>query len=209
MKQLIIILALFTLNTVVFATAFAQDQATTPHKKPAKKKAVTKAPPPPPTVEVEHESTSTSPLKMSAGFSIGVLNSAFALGPSFKIELPKTIDGNHFRFGGETGFYYVSKNGVHGFAIPLMATGTYLMNIPGEFKPYFGAGLGISFDHASTGDVTVGPVTVSGTSSTDVHFAFLAIPGMSFGNDGKFYAEIPIGTLYDGFAVLPTFGMHF
>lgn len=213
MKLLLVVLSVFALNH----TTFAQDSSTpsaspAPSPVPVKKKSKKKVTKPAEAVATPTPAEPTptqNEIQFSGAFSIGTLNSFFAFGPSVQGEIPMTIDGNHFKFGGETGFFYATQSGVHGFSIPLIATGTYLLPPSGSLKLYAGVGMGISIDHASTSDITVAGITVSGASSTDVHFVFLLRPGLTFGEQDQYFAELPIGTLFDGFALLPTFGMHF
>ena len=142
--------------------------------------------------------------EVSAAASLGSLNSYLAFGPSVRVETPLNIQGERYLFGGETGFYYATKANSTGFSVPMMATGKYLFKPVETYHFYAGLGIGVSVDHSN--DTLF---SANGTSTNAVSFAILLHPGVSLGENGKYFIELPFGSFFNGFAFLPTFGAHF
>ncbi|MBC7397720.1 MAG: outer membrane beta-barrel protein [Bdellovibrionales bacterium] len=132
--------------------------------------------------------------EFAVSLGLGTIYSRFVFGVGFKAQWPVEMDGNDFKFGGQTGFY-LAPSSTSTFIIPFLGTAEYEFRTSNSLKPYIGVGLGLTIAKASGFD-----------SSTD--FGFLFIPGVNC-EDGHYFAEIPIGTLGGGFAVLPSVGMHF
>jgi hypothetical protein len=152
-------------------------------------------------------STAASGPNFAVAATLGSVGGAFTIGPSFYAEWPMTLEGNDFAFGAQTGFWFFDG----GWAIPVMATGKYTFHVSGSIKPYVAVGLGIALLHANGVSFTnpFTGTTTTGGSDTSVKFAFLARPGINFGQADKFFAELPLGTIGSGFAILPTFGLRF
>jgi opacity protein-like surface antigen len=145
-------------------------------------------------------------LLVSGELGLGTLGSKFAFGFGLRVESPMSLEGNHVRFGLQTGFYY-GPSDPSTWTIPILAIGTYDFRVTsGTIKPYVGLGLGVAISHANGVDVP-GFGTIGGGSSTD--FAWQLKPGAGFGNEGKMYVELPLGTISGTFYIIPSIGMHF
>lgn len=140
----------------------------------------------------------------SAAASLGSLDGTFLVGPSLYVEWPMTLDGKDFAFGGRTGIYFMSG----GYVIPIMATGKYNFAASSNIKPYVGLDMGLAIAKSSDVTVTVLGVTTTVSGGSATKFALLARPGINFGEGGKWFAELPLGT-FGAFVILPTFGYHF
>jgi hypothetical protein len=151
-----------------------------------------------PTADMAGHSYSESHPEFSADVGLGDINSKFAFGIGLKGQVPIVIDGNDFKFGLRSGFYF-GPSSPTSWAIPILATSEYDFKGDNVFKPYLGLEIGADVDHAS----------YEGTSSTGANFAFLFVPGVNFGDGYHYFIELPIGTMADGFCVLPSLGMHF
>jgi hypothetical protein len=149
--------------------------------------------------------------------SLGAVDGTFVWGPGLQLEWPVIIEGNSFAFGFQTGFYYSSTSqevlGVKAtgkeWGIPLMVTGKYL--IPTDvniLKPYLALAMGLGIDHSS-GEAIVANAVTKVASETNIHFTLLARPGVTFGEEQRWFAELPIGVMFTDFAILPTIGYHF
>jgi len=130
---------------------------------------------------------------LSADASVGSLLEKFHFGAGIHAEAPIYMDGHRFLFGAKTGFYFGPSDPTS-WVIPFLATGTYELKSSGNFKPYFGAGIGVSIAHAE---------------GTSTNFAFQVDPGIGFGEGGKYYIELPLGTMAKNFFILPSIGVHF
>ena len=148
--------------------------------------------------------------------SIGAIDGQLFYGPGFQMEWPVVLDGGHYAFGFETGFYYSSRsesiNSVtaksKAFTIPVFVTAKYLISNNVDFiKPYFALDMGPTIDHV-TGDINVSG-TVVGKTDTTVRFGFLLRPGVTIGMAQKWFIETPFGLLFSEFAILPSIGVHF
>jgi hypothetical protein len=147
--------------------------------------------------------------------SLGAVDGNFVWGPGLQVEWPVVIDGDSFAFGFQTGFYCAStseeilnvRTTSKIWGIPLMVTGKYLIPTETNFlKPYLALGMGLGIDH--NGAVKRSGVTVQ-SGETNVHFTLLARPGVTFGEEQRWFAELPFGVLFTEFAILPTIGYHF
>lgn len=148
--------------------------------------------------------------------SIGAVDGNFVFGPGFQMEWPVTLEGHAFAAGWQTGLYYTStssdalgvRTSAKTWGIPLMASGKYLIpNGISFLKPYLALAFGLSVDRSST-ETNVTGTNVKKTD-TDVHFALFFRPGVTFGESQSWFAELPIGVLFTGFAILPTIGYRF
>ena len=207
MKNLVSVLALIA---IISSPAFAQVKKKKKVVKTTTTTETTTSTPavsePAPAMHSTHEGP-----ELSVNFGLGTLASKFHFGFGFKAQWPMTMDGNDFKFGGQTGFYF-GPSSPSTFVIPVLATAQYEIKTTNAMKPYAGIGIGFAFAHASQGSSTVtaagATVTVDGPSASSTDFAFLFIPGFNC-EDGKYYAELPIGVINTSFALLPTVGMHF
>ena len=166
--------------------------------------------------ETKAESSYGGQSESSATFSFGSVDGNFVFGPGFQMEWPVVLEGNSFAVGFQTGFYYTShSNELSGvkisskaWSIPVLFSGKYLFNSTISFmKPYFAMSTGIGIDR-STATTNVTGTDVK-TSSTDLHFVFLFRPGLTFGETGTWFAELPLGVMLTEFTVMPTIGIHF
>ena len=144
----------------------------------------------------------------SVAFNLGTAGSKFVFGPTLKAQWPVNLSGNAFKFGGRTGFLFGPSDPTT-FTIPILATAQYDIATSNQLKPYVGLEMGITWTHISGGaSVTFGGNTYGGsTSSTD--FAVLAVPGVNFGDNHMYFAELPLGVISSSFTIIPGVGMHF
>lgn len=161
--------------------------------------------------------THTGDGELNVTGSLGAVDGNFVWGPGLQLEWPVIIEGNSFAFGVQTGFYYSSmsqealgvKASAKEWGIPLMVTGKYL--IPTDvniLKPYLALAMGLGIDHTS-GEAIVANTVTKVAGETNVHFTMLARPGVTFGGEQRWFAELPIGVMFTDFAILPTIGYHF
>jgi hypothetical protein len=183
-----------TLSTVFFALLMTTTTFAASHK-PAPK--VMEAPTPAP----QMESTSANSSIVSQGHQFGVDVGAGIVDPKFhfglgaRLEFPISVGNSFMRVGVQSGFYF-GPSSPTSWMIPILAIGSYQFNTTGTLKPYLGLGLGATIFHASS----VG---------TSTKFMFLFKPGFAFGQDEKYYFELPLGTLDGTFVVIPSVGTHF
>lgn len=138
--------------------------------------------------------------QLSGALSLGTVDNRFTFGPRFFLDFPVNFEGTNFRMGGETGFLFASQNSTTHWSIPLLFTGSY--NFKSDLRsisPYLAASTGLTIDHWSR----------SGLSDTSIHFALLVRPGFHFGEEQCWFAELPLGVMNTGFALLPTVGVRF
>ena len=90
-----------------------------------------------------------------------------------------------------------------------MAEGQFNFKANGKISPYIGLAMGLTIFHASAATGTVGAVSYSVGGGTSTDFAMLVKGGVFFGDEGKYYAELPLGTMGSAFAIFPTIGMKF
>jgi hypothetical protein len=116
---------------------------------------------------------------------------------------------NDISVGGESGFMIGSFNGGTNFEFPIVATGKYHFRIASasNLRPFVGLGMGLSILHSSV-NTTVGPITVSG-SSTDAKFRFEVKGGTSFQQSPGWMAELRMGVVGSGFLFMPSVGYEF
>lgn len=152
----------------------------------------------------------------NVGAAIGAIEEQLTFGAILNLAIPVTLDGNNFEFGVLTGFLYSSRSESisivtvksKSWSIPFLLNGIYKFNNSVEFiKPYIGAGFGLSVDHIK-GDVSIANVSTP-VSDTSVHFAMLVRPGLTLGTAQSWFIEVPFGSIFKGFAILPTIGFHF
>lgn len=195
MKQFMSLVAVLAF---ISTPAFAQKKKTTVKTAPATSAPAHSTPAPTYSYSGGSSSYSSGP-NFSAAATLGSIDGTFFFGPSLFLEWPTTLDGKNFTFGAQSGIHFGSTSGVSLWNLPIMATGKYLFEASGMIKPYVALAMGISIFHGS----------VAGISDTSAKFGLLVRPGMSFGQEGKLFAELPLGTMGGGFAILPSFGYHF
>lgn len=143
-------------------------------------------------------SSSYEPI-LSIDLGLGSALKKFHFGPGFHFELPYSIEGNRFRFGGQTGFYF-GPSDADTWIIPILLTAVYDIPVSrGPIKPFIGVGIGASIAH----------VSFLGLSNTSTDFAFQFNPGITFGDRDELYFQVPFGTMGDTFFILPAVGMRF
>jgi hypothetical protein len=133
----------------------------------------------------------------SGSVGLGTAASKFHFGVGIKAQVPTTIDNNDFKFGLRSGFYLGPSDPTN-WILPILATSEYDFRVENALKPYVGIELGLSIAHSSF---------ATGSTSTD--FAFLFNPGVNFGDGQKYFFELPLGTMFSSFVILPSVGMHF
>ncbi len=138
---------------------------------------------------------------LSAG--LGTLGSKFHFGVRGRTEKSIDFQGTPLRVGAELGFL-LGPASPTSWAIPVEGLATYDFPSQGGIRGYLGLGLGLSIYH--TGTYSIGNSTID-TSSTDVFFTGLLIPGIKLSDE--YYAELPFGSMGGGFVLFPSIGMHF
>ena len=128
---------------------------------------------------------------------LGTIDSKFNFGAGLRFDIPTDINGMNMKFGGQTGFY-IGPSDPTTWVIPVLVTATHEFQPYEAVVPYIGIGIGLSVAHVSYMGM--------GNSSTD--FAFMFKPGIKF-SGGRYYFELPLGTMAGDFAFLPSLGMHF
>lgn len=156
-----------------------------------------------------HTPSSHDGLNWQAGLGLGTAGSAFHFGPRVHglISVSK-MDAGEILVGGETGFLF-GPGTVTTWVIPIMAEGQFNFKGTGKITPYAGLSMGVSIFHGSAATVTALGTTVSVGGGTTTNFAMLAKGGLFFGEENKYFAELPLGTMGSAFAIFPTFGMRF
>jgi len=193
------IISLVAALAIVSSTSFA---ATT---KKTTTTTTTTTSPSSPVYSNNSSSASASDLLLSVDLGLGTAAEKFHFGVGFKAEVPVNLEGNHFRFGGQTGFYYGPSDPTT-WIIPVLATAAFDFPVSsGSIRPYVGIGLGISIAHFSYDNV----FGTGGVSGTNTDFMFQFAPGITFGNEKTYFIEIPLGTMASSFFILPTVGMRF
>ncbi len=142
--------------------------------------------------------TTTSP-QWGVDAGIGTLDSKFAFGVGLRAEWPNDIDGFNIRWGGQTGFY-IGPSSPSSWAFPILVTATHDFGPKDAFIPYVGIGVGLDISHTNNDNGT--------GSNTGADFAFLFKPGVKW-SGGKYYFEVPLGTVASAFYLLPSIGVHF
>jgi opacity protein-like surface antigen len=185
--------------TLVAVLAMVSSPAFAARKKKTTVKTTTETSVPVTTTYSSHsEAPLHSDLLLSGEFGLGTAADKFHFGVGFRAEFPMNLEGNHVRFGGQTGFYFGPSSPTT-WMIPILAIGTFDFKVSsGTIKPYIGLGLGLAISHAST--------AFASASSTDFMWQFK--PGASFGSNNM-YVELPLGTIAGSFYILPSIGMHF
>jgi len=150
---------------------------------------------------------STSSINWNAAFGLGSIGSQFQFGPLVNgmISVANMEAGEIF-VGGQTGFLY-GPGTVTTWCIPIMAASQMNFKSTGKITPYAGLAMGVGIFHGGVSVSILG--TTYGASSTSTDFAMLAKGGIKFGEDQKYFAELPLGTMGSAFAVFPNVGMKF
>jgi hypothetical protein len=118
---------------------------------------------------------------------------------------------NDISVGGESGFMIGSSNSVTFWEIPFVVTGKYhfsMAQMP-NWRPYVGAGMGLSIFHGGVGSITIGGVTVPGGSSTQGDFRGELKVGTAFQSGPGWLAEIKLGIINSSFLFAPSVGWQF
>jgi hypothetical protein len=152
---------------------------------------------------------------VSYGVSIGLgsAGKAFHFGPSINgmVSVSNTEIGE-IEVGGQTGFL-LHPGDATSWIIPILVAGQLTFKKTGDITPYTGLAMGVGIFHVDLGLSSEQEAALKAAgadiSSTDVDFALLVKAGVMFGDDNRFFAEIPFGTLGNAFAILPGFGMKF
>jgi len=158
------------------------------------------------TYSSQHKSNDS--INWTAGFGLGTAGSQFHFGVlGHGLVSVSKMEAGEILVGGETGFLF-GPGTITSWIIPIMAEGQFNFKGNGKITPYAGLAMGLGIFHSSA-SVSVTGFGTSGVSSTSTDFAMLAKGGVFFGNEGKYYAELPLGTLGSSFAIFPTVGMKF
>ena len=145
-----------------------------------------------------HNYSRSNEILWGVSFGLGTVDGKFHFGFGLKGQMPFTIDNNDFKFGLRSGFY-LGPSGSTDWLLPILATSEYDFRVMNQLKPYIGLEIGLSIDHASYGN----------SGQTGVDFALLFVPGMHFGSNEIYFLELPLGTIWNSFVLLPSIGMHF
>jgi hypothetical protein len=157
--------------------------------------------------------TKNSSVHYGVSLGLGTAGKAFHFGPSLNalISVSNTEIGE-LEIGGQSGFL-LHPGDVTSWIIPILAAGQLTFKKTGGITPYAGLAMGVGIFHVNLGltseQEAVLKAAGADVSSTDVDFAILVKGGIAFGEDQQFFAELPLGTLGNAFAILPGFGMKF
>jgi hypothetical protein len=193
------LLALALINVMIAAPAFAQKKKSTKSAPAAAAPAATEQP-------VYSYNGGSGSMDSGPNFSVqaslGSIGGAFEIGPLVNAEWKMDLEGKPLYLGGQAGVLFGDFT-----VIPILVTGRYMLgDNSSSMTPYVGASMGVAISTGSS--VSVGTVTVS-TSSSSTSFTFLARGGVNFGAEKNLFAELPLGAMGGGFAILPTFGYRF
>lgn len=207
MKSIATLAALIMMATPSFAaTKKASAKAT---------KTTTSTPAPKATESTSTSSESShseSKVKFNAGFGLGTAGSAFHFGVlgGGMISLANTEIGE-ITVGGQTGFLF-GPGTYTTWIIPIMAAGQLTFKPTGNMTPYAGLAMGVGIYHFNSGLTAAqeAALNAAGASvtTTSTYFAMLVKGGVNF-SGGKYYAELPLGTLGNAFCIFPSVGMNF
>lgn len=156
---------------------------------------------------------STSSINWTAGLGLGTAGSLFHFGPLVNgmISVANMEAGEIF-VGGQTGFLYGPGSGTS-WIIPIMVSSKMTFKASGKITPYAGLAMGVGIFHSGAASDVASALSALGLSSsvsaTSTDFALLAKGGINFGDDNKYFAELPLGTMGNAFAILPNVGMKF
>jgi hypothetical protein len=163
--------------------------------------------------EYQSNGKSNSDVTFSASMGLGAAGSAFHFGPTVTgmISISKSELGE-IHVGGQTGFLF-HPGSVTSWIIPIMVSGQLTFKRTGNITPFAGLAMGVGIFHADLGLTAEQEAAINAAggdiSSTNTDFALLVKGGVYFGEDQKYYAELPLGTLGNAFAILPGVGMKF
>jgi hypothetical protein len=209
MKKITILIA----TLILTHSAFAAPQRATSRKakaKPITSESVVSTKSSAEAAAVKNEKSTIS---YGASIGLGTAGKAFHFGPSINglVSLSKT-DIGEIELGGQTGFL-LHPGSATSWIIPIMVSGQLTFKKTGSITPYAGLAMGVGIFHVDTGLTSEQEAALEAAgadvSATDVDFAMLVRGGVYFGDDNKFFAELPLGTLGNAFAILPGFGMKF
>jgi hypothetical protein len=143
-------------------------------------------------------SSNNGPVQWNASFGLGTAGDQFHFGLMANgMYNVANLEFGQFAVGGQTGFLF-GPGDVTTWIIPVMASTQLTFKPAGNFVPYAGLSMGVGISHAGV-DV----------SNTNVDFAMFVKGGATFGENQKYFAELPLGTLGNSFSIIPSFGMKF
>ncbi len=158
--------------------------------------------------------TSKSGINWQAGLGLGTAGSLFHFGPLVNgmVSVANTEAGE-ILVGGQTGFLYGPGSGTT-WIIPIMASSQMNFKSSGKITPYAGLAMGVGIFHSGAASSVASTLaslgfTTASVSATSTDFALLAKGGIYFGEESKYYAELPLGTLGNSFTIFPSVGMKF
>ena len=209
MKSIITIVALVIMASPSFA-------ATT--KKSVAKTTTSAAKTSAPTTTAESTNTytshhSNSGINWTAALGLGSAGSLFHFGPLVNgMVSVANMDAGEILVGGQTGFLYGPGSGTS-WIIPIMVSSQMNFKASGKITPYAGLAMGVSIFHSGAVSTVASAFNALGLGTTisanSTDFALLAKGGIFFGDEGKYFAELPLGTMGSSFAVFPNVGMKF
>ena len=206
MKTLTTLLALIVMASPSFAATTKKVAKATSTKTTTTAAAATTATPVETTTYTNNTSAS-GPINWNAGFGLGTAGSQFHFGimGNGMYEVANTEIGQ-FAVGGQTGFLF-GPGTVTTWVIPVMAASQLTFKPTGSFVPYAGLSMGIGIFHFSNSTNNFFGNTATSNTTTD--FAMFVKGGANFGQNQKYFAEVPFGTLGNAFSIIPSFGMKF
>ncbi len=149
--------------------------------------------------------SNNGPMQWNASFGLGTAGDQFHFGVMANgMYNVANLEFGQFAVGGQTGFLF-GPGDVTTWIIPVMASTQLTFKPAGNFVPYAGLSMGVGIFHASL-DINIPGIDVS---NTNVDFAMFVKGGASFGENQKYFAELPLGTLGNSFSIIPSFGMKF
>lgn len=205
MKSIITLVAL----VIMASPSFAATTKKTPAKATANTEKSTAATESTSSSYTHH--TSKSGINWMAALGLGTAGSQFHFGPLVNGMVSiSNMDAGEIFIGGQTGFLYGPGNGTS-WIIPIMVSSQMNFKQSGKIVPYAGLAMGVGIFHSGAASAYASALTALGvpTSSTSTDFALLAKGGLKFGEDNKYFAELPLGTMGNAFAIFPNVGMNF
>lgn len=209
MKSIITLVALVIMASPSFAATTKKAPAKTTT---AAKATETKSAPAAENTNTYTNTRSSSSINWTAALGLGTAGSQFHFGPLVNgmVSISNMEAGEIF-IGGQTGFLYGPGNGTT-WIIPIMVSSQMTFKSSGKITPYAGLAMGVGIFHsgaASSVASALNALGVTTVSATSTDFALLAKGGINFGEDNKYFAELPLGTMGNAFAVFPNVGMKF
>ena len=210
MKSIITLVALVIMASPSFAATTKKASATKKTTTTSTTATTTKkSEPAVETPSYSSHSVTKDGINWQAGLGLGTAGSQFHIGALVQGLYPvsKMAEGD-ILVGGQTGFLF-GPGTPSSWMIPILVQGQFNFKGNGKITPYAGLAMGLSIYHVSIDVPAIVAAYVPSVSATSTNFAMLVKGGIFFGEDQKYFAELPLGTMGSAFAIFPTIGMRF